>query len=113
MMRALGITILVIFGILLGWFFFFPMLGGIIALTAQAWAILITSVIVFCVAVMLVFVITSSGLLILGIGAFVWTLLAIALFPIIFPVLAPLFIILLFLAYIVRRQKRKRSNEQK
>ncbi len=113
MIRILGITFLVILGVIFGWFFFFPILGSVIALTAQAWAILVTSVVVFCVAVMLAFVIAGSGIFMLAIGAFIWTLLAILLFPVIFPILVPLFIIFLFISFIARRLKRKRSEEQK
>ncbi len=118
MLKAFFLTLMIVLVLVIGSHLFFPTLaaviaGGIIAFTAQAWAILVASVVIFCVAVMLLFILTGTGFLILGIGAFVWTLLAIILFPVIFPIIVPLFIIFLFLSYFFRRQKRKKLEDQK
>lgn len=108
MLRAFLITLLLILAVIIGWHMFFPLLGAaVIAFTATAWGVLLASVIVLCVAIMLIFIFAGAGFFIIGIGAFVWVVLAIALFPIIFPIVAPLFIIFLFLSYWQRRRNRK------
>jgi len=96
--------------VVLGWHFGLPLLGGLIAITSGAWAILIASVIFLCVAIMLIFIFTGTGIFILSIFAFIWTAIAIALFPVLLPIIAPIFIIFMLISYM--RRKRKREDAQ-
>jgi hypothetical protein len=104
MIKALFFTLLALLLVIIGWHLFFPFLGAVIAFTAGAWATLIASVIILCVAILLAFVFAGAGIFIFGIMAFVWVIIAIALFPIIFPIVAPLFIIFLFISYFCKKK---------
>ncbi len=109
MNRTLLITILVLIALVIGWHFFFPFVGGVIAFSIGAWGALMASVVALSIAIMLIFIFTGTGVFILTIGAFIWTMLAIVLFPIVFPILVPLFIIFIFVSYFARRNKRKNA----
>jgi len=104
MIKALLFTLLALVVVIIGWHLFFPFLGALIVFTAGAWAALIVSVVILCVAILLAFVFAGAGIFIFGIIAFIWVILAITLFPIIFPVVAPLFIIFLFISYFCRKK---------
>lgn len=111
---SLGIIFLLLLalGVIIGWHLFFPLLvGGIVAITAAAWGILVASVVIFCVAILLVFIFTGIGAFILGIFAFIWMVLAIIFFPILFPILFPLFILFLVVSYFLRRKKRMEKEK--
>lgn len=103
-----GIVLLVLLGLafIIGWHLLFPIVGGIIAFTALAWGILLASIVIFCVAILLVFIFTGTGVFVLGVFAFVWMILAVIFFPIIFPVILPLFILFLLVSYFHRRKRR-------
>lgn len=114
MSAGIVLLLLLSLGIIVGWHFFFPLLvGGVIAITAATWGILVASVVIFCTAILLVFIFAGAGAFILGIFAFVWLVLAVILFPIIFPIVFPLFVLLLIISYFVRRRKRleKEKNQ--
>jgi hypothetical protein len=65
------------------------------------WSFILTMVILFCVAILLVFVLAGIGLIILGCLALVGLILAAIAFPFLLPLLIPLFIVWVFcsLAY--------------
>ena len=105
MLRALLITLLIIFAVIIGWHVFFPILGGLIAISAIIWLILLGGIGAFCIAVSLLFILGSGGAIVLGIIFGIWTIIAIALFPVIFPILLPLFIIFLFINYARKRSR--------
>src|SRR3989338_7201452 len=102
MNAIIAIAVLVILGVILGWHWLF---AGVIAVTATVWAIVIASIAMFCVGILLLFILTGLGVFMIGLIGFIWTILAIILFPIVFPILVPLFIILLFISFIRDRQK--------
>lgn len=102
MNALIAITVLVILAVLLGWHWLF---AGAIAVTATVWAIVIASVALFCVGILLLFILTGLSVFLIGIVGLVWTILAIILFPVVFPILVPLLIILLFISYIRKRQQ--------
>lgn len=89
-----------------GWFIWFPLLGGVLVVTTAMFLPLAIFVFILCVAILLVFLVTGVGIFVLGGGAFVWTLAAIVLFPIFFPVMIPLFIVFLFVAYVMSKYRR-------
>ena len=110
-MLALFTAIIILIALAFGWYFAFPILGGIITLTALVWGALILSVVVFCVAILLIFIFTGTGIFVLTIGALIWALLAVIFFPIMFPVIIPLLIILLFISYYRHRQLKKPKDQ--
>ncbi|MEK6730803.1 MAG: hypothetical protein AABY34_01280 [Pseudomonadota bacterium] len=65
-------------------------------LLGATFGFLVAGTVIFCVAVLLLFILTGIGALILGIIFFVWTVIAIILFPIFFPILLPLFLVFVF-----------------
>jgi hypothetical protein len=70
------------------------------------WGLVITTVVLFCVAIVLAFVLTGVGLVVLGVLALVGLIFAGIAFPFLFPLLIPLFIVWAFCAG-VRRGERK------
>ncbi|WP_010598756.1 hypothetical protein [Rickettsiella massiliensis] len=58
----------------------------------------------FCLSVLLFFVLTWGGVLILGAIAVIWAITATVLFPILLPIFLPLLLILLFISYVRRKQ---------
>lgn len=104
---ALIIGVLAIVILVLGYHLLFPILGVTVAVTAGAWAIIVGTIVVMCIAGMLFFIIPGILILILSLFIALWIVLAITLFPFLFPVLIPLLIILLFLAFIRRRKYQK------
>lgn len=103
---GLIIATIIILILVIGWHLLFPFLGITIALGAGAWGFVISTIVLLCVAIMLFFVLTGMGVLIVGFLAVAWTVLAISLFPILFPILTPILIILLFIAIVSRRKGR-------
>jgi predicted exporter len=63
---------------------------------ASIWELVITGVVLFCVAILLVFIFAGVGLILLGVFAFVILIFMGAAFPFLLPLLIPLFIVLLF-----------------
>jgi len=57
------------------------------------WGLILTVVILFCVAILLAFVFTGVGLIVLGCLALVGVILAAIAFPFLLPILVPLFIV--------------------
>jgi hypothetical protein len=109
MIKALLLTLFLIFVLLLGWNFFFPLLGGVILITAVVWSLAIASITVFCLALLLIFIFTGLGATVLGIILAIWTIIAILLFPVLFPILLPLFIVFLFVSYVLRKKRNKKD----
>ena len=68
------------------------------------WGLILAVIILFCVAILLAFVLAGVGLIVLGTLAFVGLILAAIAFPFLLPILIPLFIVWLFCS-IVRRSK--------
>ena len=102
--KALIIAITVMLVLLVAWHLLLPILGIAVAVGVGAWAVIVGSVVAFCVAVFLFFLFSGIGSFIVGIFAFVWMIFAITLFPFLFPILMPLLIIVLFIGYVRRRR---------
>ena len=69
------------------------------------WGIVVATIVVFCVAILMVFVFAGIGLLILGIIVFVGVVLFSVLFPFLLPVLIPLFLIWLFVVMLRKKER--------
>lgn len=104
MIGTLILTIIILLALVIGWHLIFPILGGVIAITATAWLVIVASIVAFCIAILLLFILTGAGIFILAIFALIWIIVAVVLFPILFPILVPLFILFLFISYLRRRQ---------
>jgi len=104
-------AIILVLALVIGWHLAVAILGGIIVIAAAPWLFMITSIVAFSIGILLLFLFSGVGILILlGLGL-IWFLLAVILFPIMFPILIPLFIIMLFISYMRRKQKSGRSKK--
>lgn len=104
MFRSLAWALIIMLLLILGGHIALAILGGAITISLTVWGLLVASVFFFCVSILLFFILTWTGVLVLGSIAAVWTVLAIFLFPVLLPVLLPLFLILFFASYIRRKQ---------
>lgn len=100
--------IFLILALVVGWHILFAILGGAIAIGAGIWTMAVIGVVVFCIAILVVFFLTGFAGIILGIIFAIWTLVAIIAFPILFPILLPLFIIYAFVSYMRRKKNIKK-----
>ena len=69
---------------------------------ASGWGILVAAVVLFCVAILLAFVLAGVALAVLGVFVLAGVILAAIAFPFLLPLLIPLFIVWVFIA-IIRR----------
>ena len=102
--KALLIALISMLVLLVAWHLFLPMLAITVAVTAAVWAVMVISVVLVASVVLLFYVFSGVGILILCALSVAWIIFAIAFFPIVFPLLIPLLILLLFVAF-VRRNK--------
>lgn len=107
MLRIVIFALLLMFIAVISWHVFVALLGGALIIGTTAWGVVVGTVFAMCVAILLLFLFTGLGILLLGLFAAVWTIIAIALFPVLFPILAPIFIIFLVISYFCRRQEKK------
>ena len=99
-------TLLLILLILLvigGWHFVFAFLGGVLIIGATGILIAIASIVIFCIALLTSLSLPGMAVLMVGAVFAIWTIIAIILSPILFPIVLPLFIIF---AYISARQRK-------
>ena len=101
---ALIIAVAVMLVLVIGWHLIFPLLGIAVAVTASAWAIIVLSIVLFALSGLLFLIFPVIVIFIICLLAFAWLLISLMLFPFLFPVLAPLFIVLLFVAYLRRKK---------
>jgi len=73
-------------------------LTGPVRVAAEGWGLLVTVVAMFCAAILLAFVFAGIGLIVLGVLVLAGLLLAWLAFPFLVPLLAPLFLVWLFVA---------------
>ena len=104
MFRSLAWALIIMLLLILGGHIALAILGGAVTISLTVWGLLVASVFFFCVSILLFFILTWTGVLVLGAIAAVWTALAIFIFPVLLPVLLPLFLILFFVSYIRRKQ---------
>jgi hypothetical protein len=102
--RSLAIALVILLLLILGGHIALALLNGAVAISLTVWGLLVASVFFFCLSILLFFILTWTGVLILGFIAAVWTVLAVVLFPILLPILLPLLVILFFISYIRRKQ---------
>lgn len=104
MFRSLALVLIIVLLLILGGHIALALLTGAVTISLTVWGLLVASVFFFCVSILLFFILTWTGVLVLGAIAAIWTVVAIFLFPVLLPVLLPLFIILFFVSYLRRKQ---------
>lgn len=104
MFYSLAIALFILVLLIIGGHIAIALLTGAVAISSIVWGFLVASVFFFSLSILLLFILTWTGALIIGAIAVTWTILAIILFPILLPILLPLLIILFFVAYIRRKQ---------
>ena len=120
MIRKLAIVLAVVMIGLLAWQVFGP--GDVISIRINGqeiigpfdtivgvWGLIVAAVTMFCVAILLAFVLAGVALLLLGILALVALVMAAVAFPFLLPILVPLFIIWLFCLLVRSARPRLRS----
>jgi len=103
--KALIVAVALMLICVIGFHLFFPLLGIAIVMSAGAWGMVTGTIVIFCIGIMMLFMVPGILLFLLCLFAFGWTILAIVLFPFIFPLVMPLLIILVFIAYVLGRNK--------
>ncbi len=73
-------------------------ISGPLGFAVGLWGMILTVVILFCVAILLAFVFAGVGLVILGVLAFVGVILIAVSLPLLLPLMIPLFIVWVFCA---------------
>jgi hypothetical protein len=73
-------------------------LAGPMKVALGGWGFLVSAVVFFCVAILLVFVLAGIGLVVLGSLLLAGLVLVAVLFPVLLPLLLPLFIVWAFVA---------------
>lgn len=73
-------------------------LAGPMKAAVSGWGFLVATVVLFCVAILLAFVLAGVGLVVLGCFVLVGLILAAVAFPFLLPLLIPLFIVWAFVA---------------
>lgn len=97
------LALILIVVLVIAWHLIFPLLGLSLVVTGSAWWTIVSTIFLLCVAILLFFVFTGLAVALICLFGFVWIILAIGFFPILFPVLVPLFIIMCFIAYVRRK----------
>lgn len=106
LLLAIGIILLLV----IGWHVILAILGITFAITAGAYGVVVGTIVALCVAILLFFVFSGVGIFIVGLLAFIWAVVAIALFPIFFPLLVPVLVIMFFIGLFRRRQSTNNSR---
>lgn len=104
MFRSMAIALFILLLLIIGGHIALALFTGAVVVGVSVWGFLVASVFFFSLSILLVFILTWAGALIIGAIAVIWTIVAIILFPILLPVLLPLLIILFFVSYIRRKQ---------
>lgn len=111
MLRIIGLGILIMIGLVVLWHLFFPILGGVIAISAMLWMVILGSIIAFSIFILLVFILTTISVFVLPIIGLIGFIFLCALFPILFPLLLPLLIILWIVAILRKRRLIRKENK--
>jgi hypothetical protein len=80
-------------------------LKGPMETVTGVWGLMLGGIVLFCVAILLVFVLAGVGLIILGVFILVGLILAAVLFPFMLPLLIPLFVVWVFCGNFCKRKK--------
>lgn len=103
--KVLLLAIILILLCVVGFHLLLPLLGIAIIMSGAAWGIIVATVTIFTIVALLFFILPGILIALLSLFALGWVILAIVLFPFLFPLVLPVFIILLFIAYISRRNR--------
>jgi hypothetical protein len=79
-------------------------LSGPLELAAKGWGLLVAVVVLFCAAILLIFVVAGIGLILLGALVLAGLVAVAAAFPFLLPLLIPLFLVWLFIAAVRGRK---------
>lgn len=109
--KALIVAIALILLCVVGFHLLLPLLGIAIVMSGAAWGIIVATITLFAIAGMLFFIIPGILIALLSLFAFGWVILAIVLFPFVFPLVMPIFIILLFIAYMTHGKRNPPDNK--
>lgn len=101
----LALTVLLV--LLVGWYVFFPLLGVAVVLTTLVWAVILASVTLLAIGIALFYVLAGTGILAVCILGIIWFVGSLIIFPFLFPLLLPLLMLMLFIAYVRRRENRE------
>ena len=80
-------------------------LDGPVAVLVGGWGLVVSTVVLFCVAILLAFILAGVGLVVLGVLALVGLILVGVAFPFLLPLLIPLAIVWAFCAGARRKTK--------
>lgn len=83
---------------------------GPIGTAVGVWKMVLATVILFCVAILLVFVFAGVGLIILACLAFVGFILAAILLPFMLPLIIPLILVWIFCVILCKRKSTKQTS---
>jgi hypothetical protein len=104
MFRSLAMALFILLLLIMGGHIALALFTGAAVISFSVWGFLVASVFFFSLGILLLFILTWTGALIIGAIAAIWTIIAVLLFPILLPILLPLLIILFFVSYIRRKQ---------
>jgi len=102
--KVLIVAIILILISVIGFHLLLPLLGIAIIMSGAAWGIIVATITLFAIATLLFFILPGILIILLSLFALGWVVLAIILFPFLFPLVVPVFIILLCIAYISKRK---------
>ncbi len=94
MFRSLAIVLFMLLLLIIGGHIALALFTGAAVIGFGVWGLLVASVFFFSLSILLLFILTWAGAIVIEIIAAIWTIVAIILFPILLPVLLPLLIIL-------------------
>ncbi|GGI78230.1 hypothetical protein [Legionella impletisoli] len=104
--RTVFLVLFLILAAILLWHFFLPILGIAIGMTALVWGILVSASVLTVILILLFFIFTGIGVIVLSLVGIVGFIVAIVIAPVVFPFLLPLLVLILFIAYIRRRSSK-------
>ena len=103
--KLLVLAIILILICVIGSQILLPLFGIAIIMTGVAWGIVVATITLFAIGALLFFILPGILTILLSLFALGWAILAIVLFPFLFPLITPVFIILVFIAYFSRRNQ--------
>jgi len=121
MVKKLALVLAVLMIVLLAWSLLGPVAAVSISINGHEitgplgpvvglWRLILTTVILFCVAILLAFVFAGVGIIIVGCLTLVGLILAAVLLPFLFPLLIPLFIVWVFCAILCRHKTTQKTS---
>lgn len=89
----------------IGFYCLMPLLGITIAISASAWIIAVSAVVILAIASLLFFIFTGIGVLITAIVACFFGIIAIILVPLLFPIIVPVLLLMAVIMLVMRKKK--------